>query len=132
MKRKKVRCPYCGTQASLRPDSVVHGEKARGARLYICDRYPMCDAYVGVHEKTGLPLGTLANRRLRQRRRHAHRLFDTLWTSGLMRKRQAYEWMRAKFGLREDQAHIGHFSEYMCEALIAECGKFLQNNKLAA
>lgn len=132
MKKKKVRCQYCGSDASLRPDSVVRGKGARGVKLYVCDRYPACDAYVGVHVHSLQPLGTLADRPLRQKRQRAHAVFNTLWTSGLMEKKQAYAWMQAKFSLHEDTAHIGMFSEFMCERLIAECEVFLANNKMAA
>lgn len=132
MKHQKVKCPYCGALAALRPATVVHGDKAHEEFLYICDRYPACDSYVGVHRKSHKPLGTLANKALRAKRMEAHRVFNTLWTSGLMLKWQAYEWMRAKFGLSVHQAHIGHFSEYMCEALIRECKTVLANNKKAA
>ncbi|MFR7718448.1 MAG: zinc-finger-containing protein [Lachnospiraceae bacterium] len=46
MKKTTIRCPYCGARATLRPSSVVYGERAKpGGYLYICDRYPKCDAY---------------------------------------------------------------------------------------
>ena len=49
MKRAYVKCPYCGAQAMLRPAHVVHGDQAKqGQYLYVCNRYPKCDAYVGV------------------------------------------------------------------------------------
>lgn len=132
MKKNKMRCQYCGARAHRRPDRVVRGKWARGVQLYICDRYPVCDAYVGVHKDTLKPLGTLANKALRAKRQQAHEVFDILWTSGLMEKSQAYKWMQARFSLSEKQAHIGMFTEPMCDALIAACEEYLSTEQIAA
>ena len=132
MKKKKIRCQYCGTRAVLRPDYVAKGKRARGVLLYVCGRYPRCDAYVGVHKDTCKPLGTLANKSLRTKRRLAHEAFDVLWKSGLMNKAQAYEWIQAEFSLSEEDAHIGMFSEQMCDELIAACEAFVSTIQIAA
>lgn len=132
MKMKKIHCQYCGGRARRRPDSVVRGSKAKGVLLYVCERYPACDAYVGVHKDTLLPLGTLANRSLREKRRRAHEVFDTLWQSGMMTRSGAYAWLRATFSLSVAKGHIGLFSESMCEVLIAACEAYLQNTQIAA
>ena len=51
MKRINIKCPYCGSRAYLRPASVVYGDHTddAGAKLYVCARYPACDAYVAAH-----------------------------------------------------------------------------------
>ena len=133
MKRNKIRCPYCGAQAVLRPSSVVYYERARpGEHLYVCTRYPQCDSYVSAHKKTLFPMGTLANAALRRKRILAHRSFNRLWEDGPMEKWQAYKWMQAKFALRSDQAHIAMMSEYMCDQLIAACDQAVSNMQRAA
>ena len=58
------------------------------------------------------------------KRIQAHRAFDRLWRSGLMTKKEAYQWMQTEFGLHEEQAHIAQFGAYMCERLICACDKF--------
>ena len=132
-KRKQVRCPYCGAKATLRPSSAVYGDAAKtDGYLYVCDRYPKCDSYVGAHKKTKLPMGTLANGDLRNKRIQAHKAFDWMWKSGLMTKWQAYKWMQGKLDLSDEQAHIAMFSEYMCDRLIAECNKAYANQQMAA
>lgn len=132
-KRKQVRCPYCGAKATLRPSSAVYGDAAKtDGYLYVCDRYPKCDSYVGAHKKTKLPMGTLANGDLRNKRIQAHKAFDWMWKSGLMTKWQAYKWMQGKLDLSDEQAHIAMFSEYMCDRLIAECNKAYKNQQMAA
>lgn len=133
MKQVKIRCPYCGAHAVLRSSKAVYQSKAKpGRHLFVCARYPLCDSYVGAHEGTLLPMGTLANGDLRNKRIQAHRAFNRLWESGTMKKWQAYRWMQAKFGLCSQQAHIAMFSEYMCDQLIAECDKAASHMKLTA
>lgn len=133
MKKKNIYCPYCGAKASLRPTSVVYGDDAKtDGYLYVCDRYPKCDSYVGAHQRTKLPMGTLANGDLRHKRIEAHKAFDWMWKSGLMTKWQAYKWMQGKLALTDEQAHIAKFSEYMCDRLIEECNIAYANQKLAA
>lgn len=132
-KRKQVRCPYCGAKATLRPSSAVYGDAVKtDGYLYVCDRYPKCDSYVGAHKRSKLPMGTLANGDLRNKRIQAHKAFDWMWKSGLMTKWQAYKWMQGKLDLSDEQAHIAMFSEYMCDRLIAECNKAYKNQQMAA
>mgnify|MGYP003251326961 CR=1 FL=1 len=129
-----VWCPYCHAKAVLRPASVVYGHRAYDpcAFLYVCSRYPECDAYVAAHRKSHYPMGTLADGALRSKRIEAHRAFNQLWESGLMEKWQAYQWLQAKFNLRSSDAHIAKFSEYMCAQLIAACEEFAKNNRRLA
>lgn len=133
-KKKQIRCPYCGANASLRPASVVYGEatKTADSYLYVCDRYPKCDSYVGAHKRTKLPMGTLANGDLRNKRIQAHKAFDWMWKSGRMTKWEAYKWMQGKLALNDEQAHIAKFGEYMCDRLIIECNIAHENMKMAA
>lgn len=123
MKRVKIKCPYCGSQALLRLASVVYGPKASdpAAPYFICARFPACDSYVAAHRDTRLPMGTLANSELRRKRIEAHRAFGHLWESGLMTKKQAYLWLQAKLDLPEREAHIGKFSTFRCEEVIRLC-----------
>lgn len=132
-KKKTVYCPYCGAEAKLRPSSVVYKERTlNDGYLYICDRYPKCDSYVSAHQKSKLPMGTLANGNLRHKRIEAHKVFEQMWRSGIMTKWQAYKWMQGKFALSEKQAHIGMFSEYMCDQLIDACNQVYKNLNIAA
>lgn len=113
-RKKNPVCPYCGSPAVLRPDSFVHKDAGRGRYLYVCSHYSECNAYVSANEKTKEPMGTLANGNLRHKRIEAHR------------------WLREKYGMREDQAHIACFSDYICDDLIRECQKALRANRIAS
>ena len=84
MKRVKIRCPYCGSLASKRPASFIYGKRANSdAYLYVCDKYPKCNSYVAAHKDNGLPMGTLANERLRRKRIAAHKSLDRIHKKGL-------------------------------------------------
>ena len=124
MKRINIKCPYCGAQALLRPASVVHQSAHSGDEVYVCARYPACDAYVSAHRDSHMPMGTLANRTLREKRRQAHVALDALWEKGYMTRREAYRWLQTQMGIPADEAHIGNFSEYRCDQVIALCRRF--------
>jgi len=123
LKQKQIKCPYCHAHASLRPASLVYGStpQTRGKYLYVCDRWPACNAYVSAHERTLLPVGTLANGDLRHKRILAHRALKKLQQDCHMEKWEVYIWLQAKLGLDARQTHIGQFSEYMCEQVISLC-----------
>lgn len=130
MKKQTLRCPYCGRPAILKDASYVYGPNSRGGKVYVCSHYPACDAYVGVHQGTALPKGSLANNTLRKKRIQAHRIFDQIWKQGILNCQEAYRWLADKFCLEIRQAHIGNFSDYMCDQLIKESSKVLQNNHI--
>ena len=130
MKKQTIRCPYCGSPAVLRDASYVYGNNAFEGKIYVCSHYPACDSYVGVHQGTSLPKGSLANRTLRKKRIQAHQIFDQLWRKGIFSREEAYRWIGDKFCLQTRQAHIGNFSNYMCDQLIQEASKVLQNNHI--
>lgn len=132
MKRANIKCPYCGAQASLRPASVVRSHAAPGEEVYVCARYPACDAYVSAHRESRLPMGTLADRSLRQQRRQAHIALNQLWKQGLMTRKEAYRWLQVQLGLPEAEAHIARFSEFRCQQVIDLCGRFTDACKKAA
>ena len=121
--RTAVKCPYCHAHASLRPASIVYGENRRshGKYLYLCDRWPACDAYVSAHSDTLLPMGTLADGNLRHKRILAHKALQQLCQSRRMKKWEAYVWLQAKLGLNAGQTHIGQFSDWMCDEVIRLC-----------
>lgn len=135
MKRKKqskartVRCPYCGAVAVIRPASeIYHNDRCKG-KLYVCSNYPKCQSYVGIHPQTKMPLGDLADGDLRHLRIRAHRMFDRIWQTGLMPRRDAYRWMADYFAIPLSEAHIGQFGDYRCRELIRKCSSILDHEE---
>ena len=132
MKQVNIKCPYCGSRALLRPATVVRPIAAPGEEVYVCARYPACDAYVAAHRDSRLPMGTLADKALRRKRRQAHLALNRLWESGCMSKKEAYRYLQVQMGLPESEAHIGRFSEYRCKQVIRLCDSFVRAQGLAA
>lgn len=73
-----MRCPYCGAEVVLKDATYIyHISQAKSwGKVWVCSNYPKCDAYVGCHKGTSIPLGRLANERLRTLKAEAHRQFD--------------------------------------------------------
>ena len=131
MKRPNIKCQYCGSRAFLRPASVLNKSEHGNERFmfYVCARYPACDAYVTAHSRTLMPMGALANRQLRQKRRAAHAVFNQLWLSGRMSKKEAYHWLRDQLGIASEDAHIAKFMDYRCDETIRLCESFMDKSR---
>lgn len=128
MKRKGVtnyapRCPYCGSHTIYRSADGIYRENTRNEMLYVCKNYPRCDSYVRVQPGTRIPLGTVANRELRELRIEAHRQFDKLHKRGYMSKHDAYQWLGGVLGVTAREAHIGQLSMLSCNLVIREAKK---------
>lgn len=123
------RCPYCGSTVVLRSADGIYHDNSSQTMLYVCSHYPQCDAYVRTHPGTTIPVGTLANRKLRALRNEAHRCFDQLYRCGLMSKQDAYLWLAALLQVPLSQAHIGYLGEYYCTQVIDESRKLLSRHQ---
>ena len=128
---KSGRCPYCGSTVILRSADGIYKDNSAGTKLYVCSRYPVCDAYVRAIPGTSTPVGSMANGSLRALRREAHLHFDLLHQTGLMTRNEAYVWLAAKLQAPLSKAHIGHLSEYYCKQVIEESKKMLENRRKA-
>jgi len=122
----RMRCPYCKSPIVYRSADGIYKENSRNTMLYVCSRYPECDAYVRVHTGTRIPVGTLANHELRRLRREAHQHFDRLHLSGVMSKQDAYRWLADLIGSPMSEAHIGHMGEYYCRLVIDKSRELLE------
>lgn len=126
-----MRCPYCRSPVVLRSADGIYKENHANTMLYVCSRYPACDAYVRVHEGTNKPVGSLADHRLRKLRKEAHDSFNKLYLTGAMTKDQAYAWLADMIQGPRSQAHIGYLREYYCEQVIQQSKAILANRKEA-
>lgn len=122
-----MRCPYCGSTVELRSADGIYKENKNQTMLYVCRNYPACDAYGRVHPGTRVPLGTMANGKLRALREAAHTYFDRLHTSGIMTKEEAYYWLANLIQAPLGQAHIGFLGEYYCKRVMEESMKLLNS-----
>lgn len=81
-----------------------------------------CEATVGMHPFTNIPLGTLATRAMRSARTAAQAAFNPLFESGGMTRHEAYEWLAAQLGIANvEQCHIGLFDIETCIRVVEVC-----------
>lgn len=127
MKRPNIKCPYCGSQAFLRPASILgkHSPTQDDGKYYVCARYPFCDSYVKAHRHNQMPMGTLANAELRKKRQKAHKALQQLIDREIMSRSEAYHWLQFQMGLPPEDAHIANFSDQRCDQVIRLCHQFL-------
>lgn len=117
-------CPYCGGEMKLRDATYVYTTtpKAREwGNMWVCENYPKCDVYVGCHQGTTLPKGRPANPRLRTLKKEAHKQFDPIWQSGLLSRKEAYNWLASQMEMTLDECHIGMFDVSQCQKVIRIC-----------
>lgn len=117
-----LRCPFCGAGVKLEDNIKIYRSRSYG-KAYICDNFPTCDTYVGVHKDTNKPLGTLANKELRTLRMKCHEVFDPLWKSGRMSRSRAYRVLSDIMSMDVNRTHIGMFNIDQCRWMLRQIDK---------
>lgn len=120
-------CPHCGAGVELVKNSFVYAGREYGdwPWVYVCSKLgTTCDAYVGLHPFTAIPLGTLANAEEREYRKRAKSLFNPCWEAGpvqerFQRRTAAYAWLAEAMGISTAECHFGMFDVARCEAAIS-------------
>ena len=123
-----MRCPYCGGTVSYRSAKGIYKAPFDNAMLYVCNNYPECDSYVKCHDGTKIPMGSLANKELRMKRKEAHKYIAELQNKGLQTKEGTYTWLH-QISL-DGNCHIGSMGLYACNQVIAEAQKILDGNNI--
>lgn len=113
------KCPYCGGKTEYIDSAAIYGRSY--GMIYLCKS---CRAYVGCHEGTAQAKGRLANAELREWKKKAHYVFDPIWQSKKMWRKQAYQWLSEKMGIPTDYTHIGMFDVEECKKVISICNDY--------
>jgi DNA-directed RNA polymerase subunit RPC12/RpoP len=103
-----ITCPYCSSDVIYTSNAAIYSKEYGNGRVYKCTG---CDAYVGVHTGTDIPLGRLANKELRQLKKQCHALFDPTWKGKKVRRHQAYSMMGTRLGISTNECHFGWFDK---------------------
>lgn len=122
------RCPYCRCTAEKVTGQVVYPRRRDLWDKIIC-RCELCDAWVGCHPGTDVPLGRLADADLRTAKQRAHAAFDPLWKKKMERdqcgkgaaRRAGYTWLAEQLGIRREDCHIGMMDVALCERVVEVC-----------
>src|SRR3990167_4955926 len=110
---KKIICPYCNKPAKWVENSEIYGRNyGRSYMMWYCRKD---NAYVGCHNNTKRPLGTMANRELREWRKKAHSHIDPIWQSGELARAQVYARLTKAFG---KQIHVGESDIETCKRIL--------------
>lgn len=86
--------------------------------IYLCRD---CDAYVGCHNNTKVPLGMMANKELREMRKLVHKKIDPLWREGKFTRKTVYLIISSELGR---EFHAGESDIETCKRVL----KFVENN----
>jgi hypothetical protein len=105
-------CPFCSGDVAVAHHNEIYG-RAYGEWpwVYLCKS---CRAYVGMYPLTNIPLGTLADAKLRNARKLGKKPFEALWDGGGMTRTEAYAALAAHMGKTEADCHFGWFSIEEC------------------
>jgi hypothetical protein len=106
-------CPYCQKEAVWTENKAIYGRNYGNS--FMCYYCAPCNAYVGCHQNTRRPLGTMANAGLREWRKKTHAVIDPLWKQGPFRRGQVYSILKNKFGR---DIHVGESDEETCKQII--------------
>ena len=108
----KMICPYCNKESEWVENKEIYGRNY--GKSYMCYLCKPCNAYVGCHQNTKKPLGTMANKDLREWRKKAHANIDPVWKSGKMKRKELYGFLNKVFGFA---VHVGESDVEMCKKL---------------
>lgn len=114
---KPVICPYCGSTVRLVNNEDIYGKPyGEWPYAYYCndDNNIFCDAYVGVHKNTDIPLGCLANGELRSFRKSAKTAFFHVIEVKKWTRNHAYRWLAEKMSIPKEECHFGMFDIERC------------------
>lgn len=114
-----TNCRYCGGHVELINNSRIYGrEYGEWPFAYRCED---CNAYVGLHPSTDIPLGTLATAQLRKDRNTSKDLFHKVKEARGFSRSLAYEWLAGKMGIPVAQCHFGWFDQDECAKAVGIC-----------
>ena len=113
-------CPYCNNKAKLVSGAIIYPHRRDLAKLnfWSCES---CEAYVGCHKlnkkwspEGTIPLGTLANAKLRAIRSKVHKALDPHWQYTKLTRKACYAKLAKDMHLTAEQGHVGLFTMGQC------------------
>ena len=118
-----MKCPYCKKEAIWCDNSIIYGRNIGVShKIYYCKN---CGASVGCHNNTRVPLGRMANAKLRQKRIDTHNVVDDYWRYGEYTRDEVYNKLKNYFGF---SVHIGNCNIKMCDTIINNIKEILKAN----
>ncbi len=114
-----TECRYCGSPVNIITHDQLYGRTySNWPYLYQCS---CCDSYVGMHPETDLPLGTLADKLLRESRKVAKNMFTLLLKLTMTSRNDGYTWLAARMAIDKSICHFGWFEPEQCAQVLRIC-----------
>lgn len=111
-------CQYCNQEhVEITHHYEIYGKPyGNWPWVYRCT---VCNAMVGMHPFTNIPLGTLADLSTRKARMWVKNVFNPIWKSGQMTRSEAYEWLADAMGIPKERCHFGMFTLDECNTALS-------------
>lgn len=119
-----TECRYCRGPVELVSNDQIYGGRLYGDWPYAYRCAP-CDAHVGLHPNTDLPLGILADRPLRTAKAEAKQAWQRLSQIKGWKRGEAYSWLAEAMDIPRSECHFGHFVEFRSGFALGVCLKEL-------
>ena len=118
-KHKDPICPYCKTKAQWVSHSEIYNGKVFNEKAHMIWLCKPCDAYVGCHQNTKQPLGTIVNAATRRARKLTKEAFIKNylrgnWNCKPVMKNMAYETLAERMGISKKKCHFAMFDIETC------------------
>jgi len=108
-------CIHCSKPAKPVTGAEIypHLSHLHDGKYWLC---APCNAYVGSHKDTGLPLGFPANREVRSARQQVHKKLDPIWKvkANKWKRDDVYGYLALSLDLSRDQTHTAMFDLDRC------------------
>ncbi len=106
-------CPKCEQEAPWVENKEKYGQNY--GKSFMCYFCKPCDMYVGCHNNTKEPLGTMADSDTMKWRQQTHRALDIFWQNRGMKREEVYKKLKDWFG---EEIHIGSSNIQKCRNII--------------
>ena len=108
-----TECHLCGGEVSVRHHDEIYGRVyGDWPWLYRCDE---CDARVGMHPFTNIPLGTLADAETRRVRQECKTKFYGYLNAAGIKRGKGYKQLAKAMGITPHECHFGWFDISACK-----------------
>lgn len=122
------QCPFCEGEVALDSNDVIYRGKRYGDWPYVYHCAGECDAYVGLHPNTDVPLGYIADRATRDARKEAKELFfawQDLMGYGKKERSKSYQILAEAMGIEIAVCHFAMFDVDMCNLAIGHLANMM-------
>lgn len=105
-------CRYCHGKVICVQNYVIYGRNyGEWPWVYVCEK---CNARIGLHPRTNIPLGTIADDELRRKRGEAKELFLFMKDRFNLSRDEAYAQLSVLLKKPPEETHFGMFELIDC------------------